>query len=270
MTAARFLTICSQVLLPIFRAPHITFLICSVFLSSCGDDEDNRPERISKLRAIGVASSPLVGSAPAPGATTQVELTAYAALPKGQTVTATSFIDDDARYATPVVVQVNNNSQTVESKAALDIYSVKATATIGPLTELQQAQLAISGGKLLFRYGIRLEAGDESEDIVGNILVYPPGAEALTYQPIDVTINEPTINATLGTGPDQPLVGDVIKAQQENVKVSWFVSSGKVKNRRARDTKWEPVVAGPQTVILTARGLASGSFVMKVADIVVE
>jgi hypothetical protein len=253
-----------------FRPAILTALICSNLIASCNEDEDNLPERITKLRAIGVSASPLAVTAPAPGATTQVELTAFAATPKGQTVNASTFLDEASMYATPIAAAISVDSEALEAKAALDIYSVKATATIGPLNERQIAQLAIPGGKLVFRYGIRLKSGEESEDIVGNIVAYAPGSAALNYQALAVNISEPTLDATLGTGEGQPLIGDVVKPQSENIKLSWFVSSGKVKNRRARDTKWEPVDTGQQTVILTARGLVSGSFAMKAIDVKIE
>ena len=77
-------------------------------------------------------------------------------------------------------------------------------------------------------------------------------------------------NSTVGLTSDQILSGTITKPQPENVKVSWFVSSGKVTNRRAKETKWAPEKTGPQTVIMTARGMKSGSFAVQAVDVNVE
>lgn len=235
----------------------------------CNDDESMRAERVEKLRAIGVSSSPLVLPAPGPGATGSIELTAFAALPKGESVSASSFLDEASTYTPVIPVTVDPASATTTSYAALDVYSVKANVTVGPLTAEQEATLALTG-KLTFRYGIHLESGTESEDIVGNVLVYPAGSPEVAFQPLSVNVAEPLANAIIGTGPDQKLTGTIARPQEESVKVSWFVSSGKVTNRRARDTSWEPGKTGAQTVIMTARGLKSGSFAMKAVDVTAQ
>ncbi|NBQ54495.1 MAG: hypothetical protein EBU49_13095 [Proteobacteria bacterium] len=100
--------------------------------------------------------------------------------------------------------------------------------------------------------------------------MHPAGSEESAYQAVSVSVAEPVANATIGAGPDQVLSGTVIKPQSENVKVSWFVSSGKVTNRRAKETKWEPQSSGTQTVIMTARGMKSGSFALQAVDVTVE
>jgi len=245
-------------------------MVFSLLLNSCNQDDSMRVERIEKLRTIGVASNPIVLSAPAPGSSGILELTAFAALPAGNTVTASSFLDEASAYTPPVPIVIDSNSESIQHLGALDLYSVKGTVNVGPLTPEQQAILAAPSGKLTLRYGIRLEAGEESEDIVGNILVYPAGSEESAYQAVSVSVAEPVANATVSSGPDQVLSGTVTKPQSENVKVSWFVSSGKVTNRRAKETKWEPQSAGTQTVIMTARGMKSGSFALQAVDVTVE
>ncbi len=240
----------------------------------CGNEDANRYERVNKLRAIGVATNPVVLAAPAPGATGSVELTVFAALPKGGTVNAAPFVDEVSPYGIPLQISLDPATAATQSFAALDVYSVKATATVGPLTPQQEAILQGEReqglGKLTMRYAVKLDSGDESETIVGNILVYPAAAPETSFQPLTVTIAEPLANATISTGPKQSLSGSIAKPQEENIKIGWFVSSGKVNNRRARETKWEPVDAGSQTVIMTARGLRSGSFAMKAVDVTAE
>ncbi len=273
MTSNRPCSIMQQFMLSKSRKKYLTicfYTIFSTLIGSCNEDDSMRVERIDKLRAIGLASNPVVLSAPVPGSSGTVELTAFAALPAGSTVTATSFLDDASAYAPPVTVVMDSTSESTQQLGALDLYSVKGTVTVGPLTPEQQAILAAPSGKLTLRYGIRLEAGEESEDIVGNILVYPAGSEESAYQTVSVSVAEPVANATIGSGPDQVLSGSITKPQPENIKVSWFVSSGKVTNRRAKETKWEPQSSGTQTVIMTARGMKSGSFALQAVDVTVE
>ncbi len=251
----------------------VTHFFCMAFcvlLSACNEDDSTRVERIEKLRAIGVTSSPVVLAAPAPGSSGSVELTAFAALPPGSTVTATPFLDEASPYAPPVPIVMDSTTETIQHLGALELYSIKGTVTVGPLTPEQEAILAAPSGKLSLRYGIKLETGAESEIIVGNILVYPSGSEESAYQAVSVSVAKPVAHATIGSGPDQVLAGTVTKAQPENVKVSWFVSSGKVTNRRAKETKWEPQSTGTQTVIMTARGMKSGSFALQAVDVTVE
>lgn len=229
-----------------------------------------RVERIEKLRAIGVKTNPVVITAPGPGLTTTVDVTAYAASPTGSSVTASSFLDADSRYAQPVQTVIDTASAATESFASLDLYSITGTVTIGPLSPAEQLALTQDGGRLIFRYGIRLESESESENIVGNLQVYPADAPQTAYQPISVIIESPAVNAALGSGEGQTLTGSVNKPQDENVRVSWFVSSGKVKNRRASETEWEPETKGAQTVLMTARGLKSGSFAVSGVDVTIE
>lgn len=259
--------ICTRIINPMITAGLVSILAGS--LTACGDEETDRFERVAKLRAIGVSTNPVVLAAPASGTTESVELTAFAALPKGGVVGASSFLDEASAYSSPLPVSVDSSTATTEGFAALDLYSVKATATVGPLTPQQEAIL-LATGKLIFRYGIKLDSGDESETIVGNILVYPAGSPEVSFQALSANVAEPLANATIGTGPDQVLSGTATKPQEEAIKFGWFVSSGKVKNRRARETKWEPVDSGSQTVIMTARGMKSGSFALKAVDVTVQ
>ena len=256
------------------RPTHIVTLFGPTFslllaLGACRPEDTSRVERIEKLRAIGISANPVVLIAPAPGTSGSIELTTYAALPLGASVSAQSFLDEGSTYNQPVPVVMTPGSEATQQMAALDIFSVKATVTVGPLTAEQQVILATTG-KLALRYGIQLDSGEESERIVGNILVYPATAQEVTYQSVGVSVAEPLANATVSSGPDQVLSGTVTKPQSENIKVSWFVSSGKVTNRRAKETKWEPEKTGIQTVIMTARGMKSGSFALQAVDVTVE
>ncbi|MEI6834604.1 MAG: hypothetical protein WCL28_11495, partial [bacterium] len=50
---------------------------------------------------------------------------------------------------------------------------------------------------------------------------------------------------------------------QESNRVAWFVSAGKIKNRKSRSTLWEDAPSGTQAVFFTARGAKSGAFAIK-------
>ena len=225
-------------------------------------NEDDPQERISKLRALGVGSLPTIATT---GSTAgAVELTIYAAVPKGKTVAFESFADTGAPFSLPQTVKINGATAAYTEYAAFRLFAVKATMVVPPAEtlKLQQDQSA------RLRYGIKLTSEEEEEKVVGDVLVFSQGAQQASWKAPSAEIESP--GGSVPTGQDIDLKGKIVKNQEERIKVGWFVSTGSVKNRRAISTAWESPDAGDQTVILTVRGTESRGFGIQVRDVPVK
>ncbi len=248
------------------RLRFVTFVGLCTFVVGCGESQE-RPEVIDKLRAIGVAAQPSV-VVPSTATTPQVvKLTLHALLPSGQQVDSVQpYIDEDARFsslATDLVVDANTLSY--EDVGQLRYFKVDATFT-APTAEILQA----AGGEMVrLRYGLDVVAGAESERVVGDVLMVPPDSVALSWQPVTVKITTPeTAGAMLTDGATLSMT--TTNSDGDSVKSGWYVSSGEIKNRRARNTSWEKPKAGDGVVIATARGSKSRSFAIDVRAVKVE
>jgi hypothetical protein len=239
-----------------------TFLF--ILASGCTDEQE-RYENIRKLRAFGTATDP-VSSSPSTGtAPKTVTLTFYAAMPKGTSVAAETFIDDKLGVALPLPISVVAGSEAIEEHATLDVWSIKATAVIPTEDKVR----FIDGQNFArFRYGMRLTAGSEEEKIVGNVLVYREGSGELQWTFPTINVQNPAEGANLNGKQDISMTID--SQNGENFRISWFVNDGKIKNRRGKSTEFEPTGSGDHTMIATARGLKSGAFQYKVIDFKVE
>lgn len=229
------------------------------------DEPDEVFEKVDKLRAFGISTTPLVSEPSTPAAPKAFVLTFFVALPKGDTISsAESFLDGASRFAPPVLMTVDPASIVVEPHAAFDIASIKASIAVPPA---ELTPFAPDAGFARLRYGLRITSGGEEEKIVGTVLVYPPGAPELAWNatPPATDISAPAANAAVGD--DEALVGAIANPIGETMRVAWYVSSGTLLNRRARETKWKEPDGGPQTVIFTARGSKSGAFSYKVVDV---
>lgn len=236
----------------------------AAFLGGCGDDEA-RYENVDKLRAFGSSTLPIASDPSTPEAPKLFTITVYAAVPLGETVTAEPYDDPAAANLATVPVTIVPGSEQYEDHATFRIYSVKATQPVPPASVFDSPLGAPPFVRL--RYGIRLVSGDESENVVGNALIYPAGAPQLTRVPPTIAITKPAAKDVSGT---EDLEATITDPANENMRVGWFSSDGKVKNRRARVTEWETPGAGPATLIVTIRGRESGAFAFQVLDLNVQ
>ena len=225
-------------------------------------NEDDPQEKISKLRALGVGSLPTIATTGA--AAGAVELTIYAAVPKGKTVAFESFADTEAKFSLPQLVKISDATAAYTEYAAFRLFAVKATMVVPPAEtlKLQKDQSA------RLRYGIKLTSDDEEEKVVGDVLVFSQGADQASWKAPSAEIESP--GGSVPPGQEVDLKGKITKNQEERIKVGWFVSTGSVKNRRAISTAWESPDAGDQTLILTVRGTESRGFGIQVRDVPVK
>jgi hypothetical protein len=238
------------------RAVAALVLLPLTFSSGCGDDAE-RPEVINKLRAIGVATDKPAIAPSTPESVSTATLTFVLAAPKGQTLVAEAWTDSQSRLGVPVTIAMQPETLTADTSfPGLDIWTVQAVLTAPPATALGVGQ---NFAKL--RYAAKVTAGTESETIVGDLLMFAADAPELARTNLTVDIAAPGGNVPAKGESD--LTANVTRGFEENVRIGWYVSAGQVKNRRARTTKWIDPGQGGHTVIVTARGLKSGSFSWK-------
>ena len=110
------------------------------------------------------------------------------------------------------------------------------------------------------RYKVKFSVGADYETVVGDAVVYLPDAPQISWKSPDISIAKPAATGTEGT---MDVEGIITSEGVEPYRVSWFVSDGKIKNRRAKATSWSDAAKGAQTLIMTVRGTKSGAFAIK-------
>lgn len=242
-------------------------LISMIFNLSCRDDDD-RFERIDKLRAIGVkTNTPIVSSSKEGEAAKSVELTFYLALPKGEVIDSFESAEiDPGIFYVPQSVEVLSNSLTYEEYAGLDLASFKATMEV-PLIE--ESLFVSSRGVVRLRYSVLVKSKTESEKIIGDVRVVRDDDPALNWSSHALSLNSPDAS-TIKQEDEVSLTGTLTKSQDELVKVIWFVSSGEVENLQALNTTWSKQDTGNQTILLSIFPRKSLFFDFIVKDVTVE
>ena len=236
--------------------------MCLLFIS-CDNFEDF-PERIDKLRAIGVRSEPPAQSPSASDNIKTTTLTFYV-ISSNETTVRFELIEDSLILGSPFTIPLTLVGNPVEeSYSAFKVTTQTATAVI-PTDEVINFREAESF--LSLRYGIRALSGDEVENIVGNIVIYPEGTEALDWQNPTLLIDSPTLESALGDGGETTLKASFSARSDEEYKISWFVSSGEIVNRRALETKWKEYDRENQSIVVTARGKRTGSFGITIGNV---
>lgn len=242
-------------------AKKIVFVMMTLVLFACNDDEDNRFERIDKLRALGVTTSP-IGLTPAGSDGSQaMTLSFFLVAPLGSTLQFEPYEDEKSRFAIPVKLSVAETSDKRTDYATFSIHQIDAVLTPPPAGLFPIPE---DPGFVRLRYGLRVTAANEEEVIVGTAVLYANNTIRPSYQPLSVQIVTPESQGLLGN--EATIAASVDNPNDENVKIGWFVSSGQVKNRRARQTIWSDIKGGKQTMIVTVRGLKSGTFAFDVRE----
>lgn len=240
----------------------VGLVLVSSSLTGCGGDEE-RYEDIKKLRAFGASTLPVISEPSTEAAPRMLTITVFAAVPLGETVTAEPY--DDERSPTLSLPVTITGGGTYTDYSTFRVFSVQATQAVPAAFIFDTPR-----GKQPFarlRYGIRLVSGSESENVVGNSLIYPAGSAELARVAPTVAITKPALVDVSGT---EDLEGAVTDSAEENMRIGWFASDGEIKNRRAKITEWATPSAGPATLILTARGMKTGAFAFQVMDVNVQ
>jgi hypothetical protein len=227
-------------------------LLCAS-LVACSDDAE-RPETITKLRALGVAQTPTTAK---PG--DQVTLTFYLAGQPQLKITAQPALDSMARFGQPVAVTPVDQAPSETTVGPLSLYTYRVSLTAASDAATTAAIQTKGLARLRYKVNFSTDVGD-GESIVGDTLVYPPGSPQLEWQPPTISIDKPVQEAASGS---MALEGTVNSNGKETNRVGWFVSAGKIKNRKSRSTEWQDAPQGTQAVFFTVRGAKSGAFAIK-------
>ena len=231
----------------------LLLLTWTLLFVACGNEKEPQ-EQITKLRSLGVEQTPVIAKLGS-----NVALTFYLAAPKGKVLTAAAFQDSAFRYGTTTAVTLDSATPASEDFGALSVYKLQAHFVVGTSPIIAGAMQ--SAGSARIRYGVKFTATDgDDESIVGDTLVYPDNATQQSWNAPSIEITKPTAVPLSGT---TDLDATITNTNDETTRVAWFVSTGKVKVRRAKTTEWSDAAAGDQTLILTVRGAKSCGFAIK-------
>ena len=242
-------------------------VLSATLLGGCSGNEE-RYEVVTKLRAFGVEANPFVTAASPIGNPTTATLTFFAALPLDHTVTAEPLAMEGPSFSRALDLTLVAGSEAYEDHDKFRIFSVKGTVVV-PAAD--SVLIPSFPGFVTFRYGIKLRADDgEEEKVVGNIVVFSNNKDELKWKDTPPSVHISSLVAGQSVSGAVDLKGEVLSSNGEKFKISWFVSSGEVKNKRAIETTWDKIAKGPQTIILTARGKSTSAFSWAAVDVVVE
>lgn len=230
------------------------------------DEEDDRFERVQKLRGLGVQTSPFI-TAPPTDSPINIDIILYGMLPLGTQVDSVSeFDDENSFYSLQGPITIDQGSQAYTDYSNLRIFSVNASMT---LPVVPDTLLDAFNDVVRIRYGITLTSGSESENIIGDVTVVPLGDEALGWQAPTFNVLKPEENASLSAG-EIELEAEISKGTDEEVKVVWFVTSGKVENPRDKKTTWKEMEPGQHTVIFAIYPRKTRAFDFVVRNVTIQ
>lgn len=246
---------------PFFKQMNFKRIVTSfagTLLLGCGAGDDDRPETVTKLRALGVEQTPVNAK---PGDT--VNLAFYLAVPSDQISTqpvlATVQTDPSARYGVAVAV-TPVDAAPVETKIGTTTSLLSYRTTLAIPNDARITAAIAKQGFARVRYNVKFSNNTEEENVVGDAIIYADGAPQLAWKSPEIAITKPGESSAAGS---IDLEGTINAFNAESNRVSWFTSSGKVKNRRAKVTSWTDQTPGSQAVIMTVRGSKSGAFAIK-------
>lgn len=254
----------AQALLSINKI-HMTALIVSLvmFMTSC-DDFPNSPELVDKFRTIGVGYDKPSYTYSTESIPSVAQLSFYFATPSKEAITFENKV-----IQSPALPLTFGTAELVEEKAALNIYRVTATAILPTADLLFFNPEADNTADVL--YAAQFSQGDEEEQVLGRIKIYQPDAAA-SGDIITPSVN--IISQSEGdtvSGETVTLEGEVDnKVVDESYRTGWLVSSGTIENIRKRESEWTEFETGPNTVIMTVRGLNTYNFNYIAIDVTAE
>lgn len=240
-------------------------LLLLVFINIACDGDEDRFERIAKLRGLGLVTSPVIAPPSTDAAPSQVEFTFYAAAPLGETVTATPYQDLQGSLRKVSITNFTVGEVSYEDHSSLRVVKVKATGVVPPASLIY---FDPDNGFATVRYALSLVGQSNTQVMVGNLVIYPTGASELTSKNNlpTIAITNPTKDGTIN-GSEQEIKADLTEVNDETYRVGWFVSGGRLEAKNKVSTTWTPTGSGKYTVIVTARGTKTSAFGIDVVDV---
>jgi hypothetical protein len=225
---------------------HLLFIL-SLMSVACNSMEDS-PEKIDKLRALGVDTDQ-VGYSPST-ADNQVtaNLTFYLA-----SVAETELNWQYLTLENENQITLSEPQITSEDHPRLQLYRVTTTASIPTLEELDFSEV---DNTARIYYALGFTQGAEEERVRGQLKIYradDPRLTSLTEPSISITSPTPNSESPVGTIPLQAELTN--QTPELDYRVNWFVTEGKIAEPNSTESEWEQMSAGDHTIIVTVRGL---------------
>jgi len=229
----------------------------------CNDDQD-RFERIDRLRILGTEKTPSIASFN----DSSVTLTWIVATPnKTDAPVATNTLDTTSPLALPL--ELTNITTAKTSFETLDIHRVTTTVNFPNAYLLPLGQ----SGEQRYRVSLSVNQGDETIQAVGDIIRFPSSDQTLdlvSQEPL-AAILQPSETDTYDISEELALECDSPIKTNENFKISWYSTAGKIDNFRACETIMDVSFAKKgetHTFIQCVRGAKTRSTLCDVKDIV--
>ena len=243
-------------------------IVLIAFLSYCGDEED-RQEIVNKLRGVGVKTTPSVFDK-ADVASLESQMEILLLLPKDLKVTnIENFKDPRSTFFLYTETQIDKDSETYTDIGGLVLYSIKAKTTIPTVND---TLLDAFNGAASIRYGIKVAAGSDEENIVGDLLFVKENSPASLWKGKlpTITILDPNDDSPLTEKTTISITANIDKPIDDLYKINWFASGGKIKNFRSTKTTWELPEKGEHTLFVSVHGTRSKTFNYAYKKITVE
>lgn len=236
----------------------------ALLVLACNDETD-RKETVTKLRTVGVESTPSVA---VPGQ--EMTLRFLLVAPKDQNLAPTATPYDDAaffRYGTTTLATLTSPNPSVQDLGALQLFVFEAKIVL-PSDPLTLASIQ-ENGQARVRYGISVSTPQgDSETVVGDALAVKADSSLINRPNLSATILKP-LDTSISSGKTD-IKAESIDDNSETLRAGWLVSSGKIKAPNAKETEWDEMSTGSQTAIFTLRGKLSGRFTYQVKTIEVR
>lgn len=234
-----------------------------LMLSLACSNMDSRPERAEKLKPILVeVNAPATAGDPfqPPLWGQEVRLAFHFIAPPGtEPFTAALEAPQQKPLTLPLPVEAGQLDGAVEVNElpGLQHSIVRARFRVPSAGELSALDSNVEAAPFLrFQYQLRVSDSSRELPIAGDFVAYRdanvPGA-SWNFQGSEIT--EPSSANVDASKLD--IAATVKNQQAEPLRVAWFVSDGKIKNRRASVTEWEAPGPGAYTLIFTVRGKQS-------------
>lgn len=247
--------------------------IISVAALACSE-MDSRPERAEKLKPILVEVNPPVSEgAPFEPALIGNEVRLafhFIAPPRTQGFTATPEMAGPKPLTVPAPLPELDGPVVVSELPGLQHSIVKTKVLLPGLAELEAIDPALAAAPFIrFQYQLRLSHEGRDLPLAGDFVAYRDASvpeASWNFQGSRITQPE----SSNSRGNKVEIAAEVVNQQGEPLRVAWFVSDGKIENRRASSTEWEAPGPGEYTLIFTVRGKQSRTGTLAIKSLTLE
>jgi len=237
-------------------------------LLACSDPK-TRPETADKLKPMLVLVNPPTdagnfeqplnaSSRQPPVAGDEVQLQFHFVGPADMSALSLTPGEPELRPLTLPITNWTVDAPSVGNFPGLQHVTITARANLPSAVELSTLWPAFNTeGFARLRYTLVVSDGTRDLPLAGDFVVYRDTTVAGANQSLfGSSIDYPVANENV-SDTKLTIASTLSNAQDEPVKIGWYVSAGEIKNRRASTTEWELPGSGDYTLIFTVRGKES-------------